>query len=109
MVKKISVKEAQSLLPQLTRNLDTRDSFVIESNGQLRLAILSAEEYARFKTWERREAIRSHIFNEMERRRSRSNWTEAFKLMETLSQRSQVTDDELHQLVDNAVSWARTS
>jgi PHD/YefM family antitoxin component YafN of YafNO toxin-antitoxin module len=109
MVKKISVKEAQSLLPQLTQNLDTHDSFVIESDGQLRLAILSAEEYARFKTWERREVIRSRIFNEMEGRRSRSNWTEAFKLMESLSQRAQVSDDDLHRLVDNAVSWARTS
>lgn len=109
MVKKISVKEAQSLLPQLTQNVDSHDSFVIESNGQLRLAILSAEEYARFKTWERREVIRSRIFNEIEGRRSQSSWAEAFKLMETLSQRAQVSDDDLHRLADNAVSWARRS
>jgi PHD/YefM family antitoxin component YafN of YafNO toxin-antitoxin module len=93
----------------LTQNLDAHDSFVIESHGQLRLAILSAEEYARFKMWERREVIRSRIFGEMERRRSRSGWAEAFKLMDSLSQRAQISDDDLHQIVDNAVSWARTS
>ena len=107
MVKKISIQEAQSLLPQLTQEIDSRDSFVVESNGQTRFAILSADEYARFKTWERREAIRSRIFSEVERRRARPNWAEAFKFMDTLSQRAQVSEDDFNQLVDRAVAWAR--
>lgn len=108
MIKRLSVREAQAVLPRLSQDQDFTDWLVVEQEGQPRLAILPAEEYNRFKAWERRERARIWIMEEIAQRRPRPDWAEAFKKMDELSWRADFMDDELEGIIDRAVNWARS-
>lgn len=107
MVKHLSIQEAQAALPRLSREAGFRDGLVIEEEGQPRLAILPVEEYSRFKAWEQRERVRVRLLAESARRRARPDWGRAFEVMDELSQRAELSDEELERLIERAVVWAR--
>lgn len=86
-----------------------QEPLVIEQDGQPQLAILSAEAYQRFRLWERREQARAQIFEIAARRRAQLDWQQAFDLMDELSQRADLSEDELSHLVDRAVRTALLS
>ena len=104
MVKRLSMQEAQEIMPQLARDPKLRDTLVIESEGHTRFAILPADEYSRYLEWERRERVRARIFAEMTRRRAQPNWRQALAMMNEISQRANLSDGELNALVDRAIS-----
>lgn len=102
MVKRLSMQEAQEIIPTLAHDLKLRDTLVVESEGHTRFAILPADEYSRYLAWERRERVRVRLFDEMTRRRAQPNWRQAFAMMNEISQRANLSDGELNVLVERA-------
>ena len=103
------IRELAALRQQLTAPQSPRpdqEPLIVEQDGQPQLAILSAETYQRFRLWERREQARAQIFEIAARRRAQLDWQQAFDLMDELSQRADLADDELGDLIDRAVHAA---
>jgi len=92
--------------PTSAQARDLREPLVIEQDGRPQWAILSAEEYHRFRLWERREKARAQLLGAMAQRRAQPAWREAFQLMDQISQRADLSDDKLSDLIDRAVHAA---
>ncbi len=106
------IRELAALRQQLTAlqsPQSDQEPLIVEQDGQPQLAILSAETYRRFRLWERREQARAQIFEIAARRRAQPDWQRAFDLMDELSQRAVLSDDELSHLVDRAIRAASPS
>jgi len=108
------IRELAALRQQLTspvpaQECDLQEPLIVEHDGRPGLAILPAEDYRRFRQWERREKARAQILDAMAQRRAQPAWSDAFRLMDALGQRSDLSDDELNDLIDRAVHARPTS
>jgi len=107
------IRELAALRQQLTSPETPQPGepapLIVEQDGQPQLAILPAESYQRFRQWEQREQARARIFEAAARHRAQPDWQPAFDLMGELSQRADLSDDELSDLTDRAIHAAASS
>mgnify|MGYP005846863733 CR=1 FL=1 len=104
---RVTVSEAKRILPRLLDEQTLAGELVVEVEGEPRLVVIGAREYGRFVEWRRREAIRSWIFAEMDRRRAEPWWDEGFRLFEDLRERAaDLSEEELAALVEEATQTA---
>ena len=103
MVTTVTTEQARAMLSRWLRDESFADQVVVEDEGKPRLAIIPAGAYERFRQWERCERVRQHIFSEMARRLAKPDWDGAFDVLDGLSRRAALSDDELQALLDRAV------
>ncbi|MDH7487778.1 MAG: hypothetical protein QHJ81_16085 [Anaerolineae bacterium] len=104
---RMTISEAKRILPRLLDEQALAGELIVEAEGEPRLVVIGAQEYGRFVEWRRREAIRSWIFAEMDRRRAEPWWNEDFRFFEDLRERaSDLSEEELIALVEEATQAA---
>lgn len=105
---RVTVGEAKRILPRLLDEQTLAGELIVEAEGEPRLVVIGARDYARFVEWRRREVIRSWIFAEMDRRRAEPWWNEGFRFFEDLRERAtDLSEEELIALVEEATQTAR--
>jgi hypothetical protein len=102
------LQEAKELLPRLLDRPLVGGPIVVEDQGTPYLVMLDSQEYARYVAWRRREAVRTFILGEMNRRQAESWWDRGFDDLDKLRQRAKdLTPTEIETLIDESVDAVR--
>jgi PHD/YefM family antitoxin component YafN of YafNO toxin-antitoxin module len=109
MTETITREQARTVVPKLIDHPSCSGTVTVTDNDKPILVIVSADEYERLTAYRRQGMLRSAILTEWERKTAVAEWDRAFETFDELSRRMETLgDDEIDQLLSEAISAART-